>query len=88
MDVWFVFLGFGDDDTGKVKASADAEEWKEAKTPAGKTYYYNKLTSETSWEVPAALRQETEPHARQALSTTIMYKTLVDCVQNPHEKSQ
>ena len=38
----------------KVTSSEnDAANWREAKSPKGKTYYYNKITKETSWTPPS-----------------------------------
>eukprot|EP00020_Sapocribrum_chincoteaguense_P000504 CAMPEP_0170741242 /NCGR_PEP_ID=MMETSP0437-20130122/6115_1 /TAXON_ID=0 /ORGANISM="Sexangularia sp." /LENGTH=107 /DNA_ID=CAMNT_0011079801 /DNA_START=104 /DNA_END=427 /DNA_ORIENTATION=+ len=35
--------------------------WKIAQNAAGKTYYYNKQTKETSWKKPADFSDEDEP---------------------------
>jgi len=34
--------------------STNAADWKELKTEDGKTYYYNKVTKETTWSNPFA----------------------------------
>ena len=39
----------------------DPSVWKEAKTPEGRVYYYNKNTRETSWTNPAAKTVATPP---------------------------
>lgn len=46
--------------TVAAASSLGLSEWSEFKTAEGKSYYYNKRTLETTWEIPEELRQKGE----------------------------
>jgi len=50
-----------------LKQQQPLDEWKEAKTPEGKVYYYNSLTKATSWEKPTASSTKSKERELQEL---------------------
>lgn len=49
----------------KSRAPTQSEEWVEAKTDDGHTYYYNTLTGEAQWDKPEGLQGESADSAQQ-----------------------
>ncbi|XP_053672408.1 pre-mRNA-processing factor 40 homolog A isoform X2 [Anopheles nili] len=43
-----------------VQPAAIVNEWSEHKTPEGRTYYYNSITKQSSWEKPEDLKTQAE----------------------------
>ena len=51
----------------------DPKNWSEHKAPDGRTYYYNSVTKQSSWEKPDALKVKTSwvGKARSFFSTEL-----------------
>ena len=47
--------------------------WKEHKSDAGRSYYYNNITKESTWTIPAELQE-----LRGVLCAS--YEVVIDCV--------
>jgi pre-mRNA-processing factor 40 len=43
----------------------DPADWIEARAPDGKTYYYNRVSKQTVWDLPESLKKQREQNARR-----------------------
>lgn len=68
-------------DYGQQQQSMDACPWKAATAPDGRTYYYNEVTSESTWDVPAELQNQQPANHQQYRQNTVASPSYADVSQ-------
>jgi hypothetical protein len=65
-------------DYSQQQQVANACPWKAAMSPEGQTYYYNEVTNETTWDMPAEMQYEQNAVANQTSPVNVQAQPTVE----------